>query len=233
MQGYNALWMPGTDHAGIATQAVVERRLLRGEERLASRPGPRGAGRAHLGLEERIRSAHPGPARSSWAAAATGGGPASRSTTVCARAVRHTFFSLFKEGLIYRGTRLVNWDTLSANGRQRRRGVSRNGGGALLALAVSGASIRSRASRRTSPSPPRGPRRCWATRPWPCIPIRQRHSTRPRPSCGEKLAEARKRNGRDRRRSSTRWPSGGGRCCRCCQAARHGPGRPQADAAAR
>src|SRR5690606_10310521 len=31
MQGYNALWMPGTDHAGIATQAVVERRLLQEE----------------------------------------------------------------------------------------------------------------------------------------------------------------------------------------------------------
>jgi valyl-tRNA synthetase len=34
MQGYNALWMPGTDHAGIATQAVVERRLLQ-EEKLS------------------------------------------------------------------------------------------------------------------------------------------------------------------------------------------------------
>ena len=33
MQGYNALWMPGTDHAGIATQAVVERRLLEEEDR--------------------------------------------------------------------------------------------------------------------------------------------------------------------------------------------------------
>ena len=31
MQGYNVLWMPGTDHAGIATQAVVERRLLEEE----------------------------------------------------------------------------------------------------------------------------------------------------------------------------------------------------------
>ena len=31
---------------------------------------------------------------------------------VCARAVRHTFFSLFRDGLIYRGKRLVNWDTL-------------------------------------------------------------------------------------------------------------------------
>ncbi len=33
MQGYNALWMPGTDHAGIATQAVVERRLLTEEKK--------------------------------------------------------------------------------------------------------------------------------------------------------------------------------------------------------
>ena len=32
MQGFNALWMPGTDHAGIATQAVVERRMLEEEE---------------------------------------------------------------------------------------------------------------------------------------------------------------------------------------------------------
>src|SRR5664280_1864592 len=31
MQGYNALWMPGTDHAGIATQTVVEKRILAGE----------------------------------------------------------------------------------------------------------------------------------------------------------------------------------------------------------
>src|SRR5436309_2936810 len=33
MQGFNALWMPGTDHAGIATQAVVERRILQEEKK--------------------------------------------------------------------------------------------------------------------------------------------------------------------------------------------------------
>ena len=53
MQGFNALWMPGTDHAGIATQAVVERRLLRGREEDPPRPRPRGARRAHLGVEGR------------------------------------------------------------------------------------------------------------------------------------------------------------------------------------
>src|SRR6186713_3282505 len=45
MQGFNALWMPGTDHAGIATQAVVERRL-REEE---------GKTRHDLGREELVR----------------------------------------------------------------------------------------------------------------------------------------------------------------------------------
>ncbi len=40
MQGYNALWMPGTDHAGIATQAVVER-LVFAQERNAPRTRPR------------------------------------------------------------------------------------------------------------------------------------------------------------------------------------------------
>ena len=49
MQGYDVLWMPGTDHAGIATQAVVEKRLLRGGEENPARPGPRGPGRSESG----------------------------------------------------------------------------------------------------------------------------------------------------------------------------------------
>ena len=55
MQGFEALWMPGTDHAGIATQAVVERRLLSEEEQDPARPGPRRAGRPDLEMEERLR----------------------------------------------------------------------------------------------------------------------------------------------------------------------------------
>ena len=39
MQGFDSLWMPGTDHAGIATQAVVERRLLQEEKKTRSGPG--------------------------------------------------------------------------------------------------------------------------------------------------------------------------------------------------
>ena len=43
MQGYNTLWMPGTDHAGIATQAVVERRLLRKKKKAATISAARGS----------------------------------------------------------------------------------------------------------------------------------------------------------------------------------------------
>ncbi len=51
MQGYETLWMPGTDHAGIATQAVVERRLKEEEGKDAARPGSRKTGRADLAVE--------------------------------------------------------------------------------------------------------------------------------------------------------------------------------------
>ena len=109
MQGYNVLWMPGTDHAGIATQAVVERRLIEEEKK----------SRHDLGREalvERIWSW-----KKEYEARILGqlkrmgcscDWQRTRFTLdeVCARAVRHTFFSLFQERLIYRGKRLVNWD---------------------------------------------------------------------------------------------------------------------------
>ena len=110
MQGYETLWMPGTDHAGIATQAVVEKRLIAEEKKTRHDLG-------REGLVERIWE---------WKAAyekrilgqlkemgCSCDWERTRFTLdpVCARAVRHTFFSLFKEALIYRGNRLVNWDT--------------------------------------------------------------------------------------------------------------------------
>ena len=62
MQGYNALWMPGTDHAGIATQAVVERLIFAAGEEDPPRPRPRGTREAHLGVEGQVRGPHPRPA---------------------------------------------------------------------------------------------------------------------------------------------------------------------------
>ncbi len=109
MQGYNALWMPGTDHAGIATQAVVERRLLEEEKKTRHDLG-RDALVARIwdwknDYEKRIlgQLARMG-CSCDW--------QRTRFTLdpICARAVRHTFFRMFQDRLIYRGKRLVNWD---------------------------------------------------------------------------------------------------------------------------
>ncbi len=109
MQGYDALWMPGTDHAGIATQAVVERAFRGGREK-PPRPRPRGPRRAHLGMEGPVRGRILGQLQQmgcscDWSR--------TRFTLddVCSKAVRRTFFDLFQDGKIYRGKRLVNWDT--------------------------------------------------------------------------------------------------------------------------
>ena len=110
MQGFNALWMPGTDHAGIATQAVVERRLLQ-EEKLSRHDLGREA------LVERIWTWKAEYEARILAQLKRMGCSCDWRRTrftldeTCARAVRHTFFGLFQKDLIYRGKRLVNWDT--------------------------------------------------------------------------------------------------------------------------
>jgi valyl-tRNA synthetase len=109
MQGYNTLWMPGTDHAGIATQAVVERLVQQQEKKT----------RHDLGREELVRRIWQW--KDQYEARILGQLKAlgcscdwtrTRFTLdeVCARAVRHTFFHMFQDGLIFRGKRLVNWD---------------------------------------------------------------------------------------------------------------------------
>ena len=111
MQGFDTLWMPGTDHAGIATQAVVEKRLLAEEKQTRHDLGREGlVGRIwawKAEYEARILGQLKEMGCScDW--------QRTRFTLdpVCARAVRHTFFRLFREQLIYRGKRLVNWDTM-------------------------------------------------------------------------------------------------------------------------
>jgi valyl-tRNA synthetase len=109
MQGYSTLWMPGTDHAGIATQTVVEKRILSEE----------GKRRTDFKREEFVARLQ------AWkdeyeaqiinqlkAMGCSCDWQRTRFTMdeVCAKAVRAAFFKLFKDGLIYRGKRLVNWD---------------------------------------------------------------------------------------------------------------------------
>jgi len=108
MQGFEALWVPGTDHAGIATQMVVERELRKNE----------GLTRHDIGREEFLKRV--------WAWRETSGDRILEQIRVLgaspdwsrmfftmdeprSEAVREAFVRLFEQGLIYRDHRLINW----------------------------------------------------------------------------------------------------------------------------
>jgi len=110
MAGHNTFWLVGTDHAGIATQATVEKTIRKDE----------GKSRHDLGREEMVRRIwewkHKYGSRIVEQLKLMGCScdyQRERFTLDegCAAAVRETFFKLFRDGLIYRGKRLVNWDT--------------------------------------------------------------------------------------------------------------------------
>jgi valyl-tRNA synthetase len=110
MRGFNTVWIPGIDHAGIATQAVVEKQLKEKENKTRHDVG-------REGLVERIWAWKNEYGCRILQQLKRLGSSCDWSRTrftldeMCARAVRETFFKLFKDGLIYRGKRLVNWDT--------------------------------------------------------------------------------------------------------------------------
>src|SRR6478609_9752834 len=109
MRGKDVLWQPGTDHAGIATQMVVERQLMERQE----------PNRRDLGRDEFVRRV--------WQWKVESGGliinQLKRLGASCdwsrerftmdeglSRAVRKVFVDLYRAGLIYKDKRLVNWD---------------------------------------------------------------------------------------------------------------------------
>ena len=110
MQGFETLWMPGTDHAGIATQAVVERRLLQEEKLSRHELGRQGLVDRIWQWKKEYEARILGQLKEMGCSCDW---QRTRFTLdeVCAKAVRETFFRLFKDGKIYRGKRLVNWDT--------------------------------------------------------------------------------------------------------------------------
>jgi len=109
MRGDNSLWMAGTDHGGIATQAVVEKRLLELEGKTRNELGRDALVRRIWDWKDRyqgriVSQQQKMGCSSDW--------DRQRFTMdpVCSRAVRWTFFAMFRDGLIYRGNRMVNWD---------------------------------------------------------------------------------------------------------------------------
>ncbi|MBN2984857.1 valine--tRNA ligase [Cohnella algarum] len=108
MQGFDALWLPGTDHAGIATQTKVEQKLR--EE---------GKSRYDLGREaflEKVwewKELYADTIRSQWAKMGLSLDYSRERFTLdegLSKAVREVFVRLYEKGLIYRGKRIINWD---------------------------------------------------------------------------------------------------------------------------
>ncbi len=121
MLGDNAMWMPGTDHAGIATQTVVDKRLqAEGEPALKDYKkieADGGGGREQFiekvqAWKDEYEGVITGQLKSMGCSCDW---ERQRFTMddQCAKAVREAFFRLFKDGLIYRGKRLVNWDPVT------------------------------------------------------------------------------------------------------------------------
>ncbi len=112
MQGANAMWMPGTDHASIAVHVLLEKALMRDEKQT----------RFDLGRDEFMRRA--------WAWRERSGSRISEQEKLMGfsldwarerftmdersnRAVTEAFVQLFEEGLIFRAKRMINWDPIS------------------------------------------------------------------------------------------------------------------------
>jgi valyl-tRNA synthetase len=109
MMGFETLWMPGTDHAGIATQAVVERRVMKDEKKRRT-DFTREAFVAKIqAFKDEYEAVITGQLQKMGCSCDW---ERQRFTMddQCAKAVREAFFRLFRGGMIYRGKRLVNWD---------------------------------------------------------------------------------------------------------------------------
>ncbi len=109
MQGHNTLWQPGTDHAGIGTQAVVEKRLFELEGKTRHDVGREGLVKRIWDWKDQYQARI---VSQQQAMGCSCDWDRQRFTMdkVCTRAVREAFFRLFRDGLIFRGLRLVNWD---------------------------------------------------------------------------------------------------------------------------
>src|SRR5918993_908176 len=112
MAGDNAVWIPGTDHAGIATQTVVEKRVL----------AEQGKRRTEFQRDDFVKLIQAWKDEyeiritdqlKAMGCSCDFDRQAFTMDEPRAKAVREAFFRLFKDGLIYRGKRLVNWDPVT------------------------------------------------------------------------------------------------------------------------
>lgn len=108
MQGYDAVWIPGMDHAGIATQAKVDKKLK--EEGINPRSLTREEWLKHAWEWKELYAEN---IHNQWKKLGLSLCYSKERFTLdegLSRAVRHVFVTLYEKGLIYRGERIINWD---------------------------------------------------------------------------------------------------------------------------
>ncbi|WP_270329917.1 valine--tRNA ligase [Lapidilactobacillus dextrinicus] len=108
MQGYDVLWLPGTDHAGIATQAKVEAKLREEGVTRYDLGREKFVGKVWDWVDEYEKTIH-----DQWAKMGISVDYSRERFTLdegLSKAVRKVFVDLYNEGLIYRGEYIINWD---------------------------------------------------------------------------------------------------------------------------
>ena len=111
MDGYDALWLPGMDHAGIATQAKVDKKLREQGINPRSMDREEWLKEAWAWKEEYAENIH-----NQWAKLGLSVDYDKERFTLdegLSRAVRKVFIDLYNKGLIYRGERIINWDPIA------------------------------------------------------------------------------------------------------------------------
>ena len=134
MSGYDALWVPGMDHAGIATQAKVDKRLRE------MGINPRGISRdewlehAWSWKDEYATTIH-----EQWAKLGLSLDYTKERFTLdegLSKAVRYVFVKLYEKGLIYRGERIINWDPVQMTALSNEEVIYKEDKGAFYQLNV-------------------------------------------------------------------------------------------------
>ncbi len=132
MQGYDSLWLPGMDHAGIATQAKVDKRLR-----------DEGFDPRSMGREEWLKAAwswkgeYAETIHQQWAKLGLSLDYSKERFTLdegLSKAVNHVFVSLYNKGLIYRGERIINWDPVQMTALSNEEVIYKEDKGAFYHL---------------------------------------------------------------------------------------------------
>ncbi len=132
MDGYDTLWLPGMDHAAIATEAKVVQKLKNN-----------GINKYELGREKFLDACwdwtreYSGNIRAQWAKLGLSLDYHKEAFTLdenLTKAVKHVFVTLYKEGMIYRGERIINWDPVAKTALSNEEVIYKEDEGAFYHL---------------------------------------------------------------------------------------------------